>query len=111
MELVVSEPRWRLGSRVNYGLNIAESLVEAQEWDKLECWIGIVWMSLPGVEGRTGEDLENSMVLLFCQRPGAAQKLERWIERWSRRREEDVPESFECTLKRAHEAAQRQLVS
>ena len=40
VELVVSEPRWRLESRVNYGLNIAESLVEAREWDKLEQFLG-----------------------------------------------------------------------
>ena len=79
MELLVSEPWW-LGSRVNYGLNKTESLIETQEWGKLDCWIGILWMLLPGAEGRSEEDLENPMALLFCQRPGAAQKLERRIE-------------------------------
>jgi len=108
VELIVSLP-WCLGSKVTRGLSVAESLVEAQEWDKLKCWIGVVWMSLPRVEGRPEEDLENPMVLLFRQRPGAAQKLGKWIERWSQHWSTGILGRFEQTCKRAHEEAQRQV--
>ena len=106
LAVLTQQPR----SEVTYNPAITETLVEAQEWGKLECWIGVVWMLSRGAEGRTEEDLENSMLLLFRQRPGAAQKLEDWIERWSRQGKKDIPESFEQTCKRAHEAVQRQVV-
>ena len=89
-------------------LKIAKSLIDAQEWDKLECWIGTVWMVSESAR-ITGEDLERSTLLLLRQRPGAAQKLEQWIERWSqclpRRR---FPELLRRILTQAHETAQRQ---
>ena len=88
-----------------------KSLVEAREWDKLESWIGIVWMFSRGAERRTQEDLENPMLLLFRQRPAAAQKLGEWIERWSRQHQEYIQQSFKKTCKRAHEAAQQQVVT
>ena len=89
---------------------ITKSLVEAQEWDKFECWIGLVWLCSWGrdVEGMTEEDLENWMLLLFRQRPGAAQKLKEWMERRSREREWDIPESFQRICERVHEAVQGQ---
>ena len=68
--------------RCNYGVpdgaETTKSLAEAQEWDKLECWIVIVG---PGVAAVTEEDLENSTLSLFRQRPSAAQKLKEWMER------------------------------
>ena len=108
VELAVLTRQPRL--EVVYSPTITKTLVEAQEWSKLECWIGVVWMLSRGAEGRTEEDLENSMLLLFRQRPSAAQKLEDWIGRWSRQGKKDIPESFEQTCKRAHEAAQQQVV-
>ena len=127
---------WNWGSRDADGLIIARSLIEAEEWDKLECWIGILWMALKleeipqgGMsfvpEGITEEDLEHPTLLLFHHRPGAAQRLEQLIERWSReswndiRRERDIPEwvqsrigltskALQRILARAHEAVQRQ---
>ena len=88
-------------------LQIVTSLTEAKEWIKLECWVGIVWMLLPeGLDLGEG-DLDDSMTLLFRQRPGAVQKLEQWMERWSQRACRDVPESFKQAHKQAHEAAQR----
>ena len=80
-----------------------KSLVEAREWDKLESWIGIVWMFSRGAERRTQEDLENPMLLLFRQRPDAAQNLERWIEQWSQQRK-DILELFQPIFTRAQEA-------
>ena len=86
---------------------IAMSLIEAEEWDKLERWIEIAWMlsKLPSI---TEEDLENSTLLLFRHRSGAAQRLEQWMERWSREWKKDIPESFQRILTRAHEAIQQQ---
>jgi len=84
-------------------------LTEAQEWSKLECWIGIVWISWPPeADGITEEDLGRSMLLLFRQRPGAFQKLEQWMERWSQTSNwNKIPESFQRICKQAQEAAQR----
>jgi len=104
--LVVSESRW-LGPDPKRSLQIVTSLTEAKEWDKLECWVGIVWMLLPeGLDPGEG-DLGHSMTLLFRQRPGTVQKLEQWMEQWSQTVGKDVPESFKQAHKQAHEAAQR----
>jgi len=90
-----------------HGLKIITSLVEAKEWNKLECWMGIVWMLLPeGLDPGEG-DLDHSMTLLFCQQPRAVQKLEQWMERWSQGARRDVPKLFKQAHERAHEAAQR----
>jgi len=90
-----------------HSLQIIKSLTKAKEWNKLECWVGIVWMLLPkGLDPGEG-DLDHSMTLLFRQRPGAAQKLEQWMEQWSQTHGEDIPESFRKAHKQAHEAAQR----
>ena len=90
-------------------LKIAKSLIDAEEWDKLECWIGTVWaVFVLGNITITEEDLERSTLLLFRQRPGSAQKLEQWMKRRCQKSREDVPESFQQILARAREAAQRQ---
>jgi len=105
-ELVVSESRW-LRPDLARGLQIITSLTEAEEWNRLECWVGIVWMLLPeGLDPGEG-DLGHSMTLLFRQRPGAVQKLEQWMEKWSQGAGKDVPESFKRAHEQAHETAQR----
>ena len=94
-----------LGRRLEFGDDapkIAQLLVDAQEWEKLECWIGIEWMFL-----NPKKELEHPTLLLFRHRPGAAQKLEQWMERWSKRRKKDVPEPFRRILTQAHETVQR----
>ena len=104
--LVVSESRW-LGPDSKRSLQIMTSLTEAKEWDKLECWVGIVWMLLPeGLNPGEG-DLGHLMTSLFRQRPGAVQELEQRMEQWSQRAGKDVPESFKRAHEQAHEAAQR----
>ena len=117
VELAVSEPWWLEFGDTNV-LKIARTLIDAEEWGKLECWIGTVWtVSEPA--GIPVEDLEHSALLLFRQRPGAAQRLEQWIERWSHRYGDSIPEwfqsrvtrkceMFQLILTRAHEAVQRQ---
>jgi hypothetical protein len=88
-----------------YRPQIAMFLVEAQEWSKLECWMATIWMVWPPeVGGITEEDLGRSMLLLFQQRPGAFQKLEQWMERWSQETGKDTPESFQRICRQAREA-------
>jgi len=92
---------------VTYNPQIVTFLAEAQEWSKLECWMGTVWVLWPPeADGITEEDLGRSIPLLFRQRPGAFQKLERWMERWSQRNDKNLPESFQRICKQAQEAAQ-----
>jgi len=87
---------------------ITAFLAEAQEWEKLECWMGIVWMVWPpGADGIAEEDLDRLMRLLFRQGPCAFWKLEQWMERWSREAGEDTPELFQRTCRQAYETAQR----
>ena len=98
--------------KTTYNPQTTVFLTEAQEWSKLECWIATVWMSWPPEAGGiTEEDLSCSTLLLFRQRPGAFQKLERWMERWSQMRNVNhIPESFQRICKQAREAAQRDTV-
>ena len=108
VELAVLNP-WSLMYEITDRLKIAKSLTEAREWEKLECWIGIVWMSSEW-GGITEEDLETSTLLLLRQRPGATQRLEQWMKQWSQRRGGGcVPEPFQRILTRAHEVVQRQV--
>ena len=129
VDLAVSASRrWRSGDPDK--LKIAGSLIEAEDWDKLERWIGILWMSPKSEEipeggmsfvpeGITEEDLEHPTLWLFRHRPGAAQRLEQLIERWSWEWGKDIPEwaqsrltltreALQRILTRSHEAVQRQ---
>jgi len=90
------------------GLQITTSLIEAEEWSKLECWVGSFWMLLRGQANPTERDLGHSMTLLFRQRPGAVQKLEQWVKRWARKRRNYIPNSFQQLCNQAHEAAKKQ---
>ena len=108
VELVVSVSRWLEDNEIVCSPRITTFLTEAQEWSKLECWVGNFWMLWPLEAGRiTEEDLDRSMLLLFRQRPGAPQKLEQWMERWSQKCDKEIPGSFQRICKRAQEAAQR----
>ena len=109
VKLVISG-LWRVPSgfgHVAYSPQVVASLLEAQEWDRLEYCIGVIWMVWPPEISKAVEDLERVMVLLFRQRPGAAQKLKEWVEQWSQKCDEDIPESFQQVCKQAQEAAQR----
>ena len=107
VELATSEPLL-LRDKLAYSPQTTTFLIEAQEWSRLECWVGIVWMVWPPeADGTTEEDLNRPTLLLFQQQRGATQKLEQSMERWSRYNDEDVPESFQWICKQAHEAAQR----
>ena len=86
-----------------YSPQVMTSLLEAREWDKLECWIGVVWMAWPPQTDTTTEDLERATVSLFHQRPGAVRKLTQWMERWSEFPANVVPEAFKLVCKQPHE--------
>ena len=122
VELMISEPKLpKFGDTDT--LKIASSLSDAQEWGKLECWIAIIWMfSQPGEvleeetssgsAGVTEEDLERStQLLLFDPRLGATRMLGGWMEQWSKRCKEDIPEPLQQILTGAHESAQPQSVT
>jgi len=88
-------------------------LVDAKEWDKLKCWVTIVWLVWPPEGGKTTEeDLENVMFSLFHQQPGALQELEEKMEKWSKQWDWiRIPESFERICKKAHdEGAQKAIL-
>ena len=77
-----------------YNPDVTTPLVCAEEWDKLECWMGVVWMAWPPDPGNVAKDLEDAMGLLEKERPGAVRKR---MEQWSEKLCEDVPESFQQT--------------
>ena len=107
VELAVSESRHLRFYRIN-SLQIVEFLTEAEEWSRLECWMGIIWMLSPQEASALAEgDLDHSMLLLSHQRPGAVQKLERWMEQWSSMAHEDIPEPFKQMCKQARETTKR----
>ena len=86
-------------------LKVAKSLIDAEEWDKLECWTGIAWMCCTSAVINTKEGLKQSTLLLLRHRPGAAQKLEQWTEqrygKWALR-------FLRPIITRAREEVQRQ---
>jgi hypothetical protein len=80
-----------------YNPDIMTSLEASKEWDKLECWMAVVWMVWPPEKGKTTEeDLEHVMLSLAHQQPGAIQKLKQCVEQWGKASSWDnrVPESF-----------------
>ena len=72
--------RWYL-SGITYNPDVTTSLIDAQEWDKLECWVGIVWIACPPEPDDVAKELEDAMEALEKKRPGALRKrMERWSE-------------------------------
>ena len=95
--------------RATYDPQVMASLSEAHEWDKLECWMGVVWMAWPPETEEMTEGFERVTVSLLRHRPGATQKLTQWVKRWNKEFSEDrgMPRYFELICNRAHEAAQQ----
>ena len=91
-----------ISKSASYAPDVTAYLLEAQEWDKLEHWMGVVWMAWPP---QPSNILEHTTALLFHRRPGAVQKLTEWMERWSKKCRRDVPEPFQQICKQAHEQA------
>lgn len=92
VEFAILGQRWP--KRCAYSPKIISSLLEAEEWEKLECWIGAVWMLWPLEDGGTiEEDLRHATLSLFHRRPSAIEKLKRSMER-GRDWDTYVPASF-----------------
>jgi len=106
VEFAISQPWWLEG--ITYVPDPMVSLENAEEWDKLRCWMGVVWMVWPPENGKTKrEDLEHIMLSLFHQQPSAVQKLEQWMEQW-RGGQREIPQSFQQICEQANaEAAQQ----
>lgn len=93
VDLLILESRLLEGT--TWSPRITISLEADQEWDRLECWLGVIWMACPPEAGSTAEeDVRRAMLSLLRQRPGAISKLEQWIGRWSVKRDKAAPESF-----------------
>ena len=105
VELMISSS-WAL-EHTTYSPQVMVSLLEAGEWDKLECWIGVVCMRwLPEVDEML-EELKGVMETLFYQRPVAVWKLKQWMEQWSQEMDGDISETFHQICKWMHEVAQQ----
>lgn len=85
-------------SLATYNPDVTTSLVDAQEWDRLECWIFIAWMACPLEYGNVAKDMEDAMEVLEKERPGALQKLMQRMEQWRERYNwYPIPETFQQT--------------
>lgn len=101
VELSIPVPR--LPRYTAWASRIMNSLEDAEEWDKLGCWMGVIWMA-----GITTEDLERVTLLLFRQRPCAIETLEQWMERWSKSHNRVVPKAFHQICEKARLEATQQ---
>ena len=88
-----------------YAPHVTTSLLEERKWEKLECWLGVVWMEWPPETENVTEELKNAMASLFRHRPGAVRTLAQWMERWGG----DAAETFQRICKEANEVAQLDL--
>jgi len=113
VELIISMKwplRWKFDRTCNP--HVTRLLIEAQEWSKLECWVEIVSMLWPSeADGMEEEDPDGWMLLLFRQRPGAAQRLNQWMERCSQKMDPEhgkyMLESFQQICRQVlHKATQ-----
>ena len=88
----------------HYNPRIMTSLQAAQEWDKLACWICVVWLEWPPYLDVLSRNLEYAMLLLCHQRPDSVTKLEEWMER----SEHNIPTGFRRIFEQGRlEAEQR----
>jgi hypothetical protein len=85
-----------------YSPHTTTLLEEAGEWNKLKCWMGVVWILWPPGDDRTmEEDLKRVTLLLFHQQPGAVQKLEQWVGQWCEIQRKVVPKPFQLICEQA----------
>ena len=84
-----------------YSPQITRTLSETKEWDKLECWMAVVWIVWPPEEDEIMEDLKSITLSLFHHQPSAIQKLKEWIDKWSVEHYIDVPQPFEQICEQA----------
>ena len=79
----------------SYNPDVMVTLEGSKEWDKLKCWIGVVWIKwLPGGGVTTEEELGQVMLSLSQQKPEAIQELGKQMEQFSKIPWVKIPESF-----------------
>ena len=96
-----------LADGTTYNPHTIGSLGDNGEWDRLKCWLCVVWMVWPPKSDQTIEDLEHVMLSLCHQRPGAIQELEENLEKYSWPWT-GIPESFQQICKKVHNEAAQQ---
>lgn len=79
-------------SGMKYTTHVTSSLLDSQEWDKLERWIHIVWMIWPPDTDNITEGLKHAMESLILHQPNAVGELVKLVEEWSKEHDADVPE-------------------
>jgi len=93
---------------ITYSPHVMASLKEVGEWDKLECWIGIVWMLYPPEGGKTEEEeLRHTTLSLFHKKPDAIHKLMQWMERCAHG-QRPIPGSFQQIYEQMHKEEAQQ---
>ena len=129
VELSILKSRWsQRPPQFILSAQVMVSLEDAQEWDKLECWIGVVWINWPPEDiettgdsgtaedsetakdgGVTGRGLKDVMLSLFHQCPGVIQRLQRLMGKCEAKGDGFiVPELFEQICKQMHLKAEQQ---
>ena len=105
-------PFWssELADRTTYNPHTIAFLEGSGEWDKLKCWLFVVWTVWPPESDQTMEEnLEHAMLSLSYQQPGAIQELKGQLEKydgvcsWI-----TIPESFQQICKKVHEKVAQQ---
>ena len=88
-----------------YNPDVMTILEGSEEWDKLKCWIGVVWIMWPPGSGvTTEEELKSVMLSLSHQNPDVIQELEKQMEQFhSKWSQVEIPESFQQICKQAHD--------
>ena len=104
VELATEWTRISEDEEPEYASRITNHLLEAEEWDKLECWVALVWMTWPPEIEDAAED-RVAMEWLFRQRPSAVQELPALMERWGQKWRKVVPVSFREIYRQAEGTA------
>lgn len=60
-------------------VEIIGSLEAKEEWEKLECWLGAIWIVQPLEDEQPLEEIIRVTAALFDQVPAAVQKLRDWV--------------------------------
>ena len=123
VKLSIAESGWlQIPDQYILSAQVMVSLEDAKEWDKLECWIGVVWISWPPEKDETTEDsrttkdgrvtgkgLEDVMLSLFHHQPGAIQRLQRLMGKCEDKgRGFIVPNLFKRICEQLHLKAEQQ---
>ena len=94
-----------LMSVTTYDPHVTDFLLDAQEWEKLECWLGIVWMTWLSETDDVTEEVKHATNLLFRQKPAAVQKHTQWMEEWSGLEKKPIPGTFQQICEQARQEA------